>query len=188
MIVPMANEHVREIYLRDIARTYRNQKALGERAIAQVPDEHLHTLLDPDANSVAIIVKHLAGNLRSRFTDFLTTDGEKPDRNRDAEFEMPAAASRAEMLQWWESGWAAALGAIDALTPADLDRTVYIRREAFAVVEALNRLATHAAYHVGQIVLLAKHFAGPGWTSLSIPKGRSADHLQGEFKKGIIPR
>jgi Protein of unknown function (DUF1572) len=173
-ITSMSHEDLRHVYLRDTARTFRNYKALGERAMAQVSDDHLHTLVDPDANSIAIIVKHLAGNLRSRFTGFLTTDGEKPDRNRDGEFEMLAAASRAEMLQWWESGWAAALGAIDALGPDDLDRTVHIRSEAFAVVEALNRLVTHTAYHVGQIVYVAKAFRGSDWKSLSIPRGQSA--------------
>lgn len=173
-------------YLHDIARTFRNQKALGDRAIAQVADADLHARLDPDANSIAIVVRHVAGNLRSRFTDFLTSDGEKPTRNRDAEFEMPETISRAELLAAWEEGWAAALGAIDALAPGDLDRTIYIRQEAFAVVEALNRSATHTAYHVGQIVLLAKHFRGPDWTTLSIPKGRSAE-ATGEFKKGIVP-
>ena len=182
----MAIDDVRSAYLRDIARTYRNYKALGERAMAQVSDADLHTLVDPDSNSIAIIVKHLAGNLRSRFTDFLTTDGEKPTRNRDAEFEMPDQASRAEMLQWWESSWKVTLDTIDALAPGDLDRTVYIRSEAFLVVESLNRLVTHTAYHVGEIVLLAKHFVGPKWTSLSIPKGRSGQ-AKGEFKKGIIP-
>jgi hypothetical protein len=182
----MAVENFRNAYLADIARTYRNYKTLGERAIAQVSDRDLHTQVDPDANSIAIIVKHLAGNLQSRFSDFLTTDGEKPTRNRDAEFEMPGGATRGEILQWWESSWAVALGAIDSLTPDDLDRTVYIRREAFQVVESLNRLAAHAAYHVGQMVFLAKHFAGANWTSLSIPKNRSAE-AKGEFKKGIIP-
>ena len=166
----MPSDDFRSAYLRDIARTYRNYKTLGERAIAQVSDADLHTLLDADSNSIAIIVKHLAGNLRSRFTDFLTTDGEKPTRNRDAEFEMPDRAPRAEMLQWWDASWKIALDTIDALTPEDLDRTVYIRNEAFLVVESLDRLATHTAYHVGQIVFLAKHFAGPTWTSLSIHK------------------
>ena len=183
----MGTDDLRHVLLTDVARTFRNYKTLGERAIAQVSDDHLHTLLDPDSNSIAIIVRHLAGNLRSRFTDFLTTDGEKPDRNRDAEFEMRTPANREEILRSWDSGWAAALGAVDALTPADLDRTVYIRSEAFAVIEALNRLVTHAAYHVGQIVFLAKHLAGPNWTSLSIPKNRSAEAAKGEFKKGIIP-
>lgn len=182
----MPSDDFRSAYLRDIARTYRNYKALGERAMAQVSDADLHTLIDPDSNSIAIIVKHLAGNLRSRFSDFLTTDGEKPTRNRDAEFEMADQASRAEMMQWWESSWKVTLDTIDALTPEDLDRTVYIRKEAFLVVESLNRLVTHTAYHVGQIVFLAKHLAGSKWTSLSIPKGRSAD-AKGEFKKGFVP-
>lgn len=182
----MPSDDFRSQYLRDIARTYRNYKVLGERAIAQVSDADLHALLDADANSIAIVIKHLSGNLRSRFTDMLTTDGEKPTRNRDAEFEMPDQASRVEMLQWWEASWKVTFDTIDALTPADLDRTVYVRSEAFLVVESLNRLATHTAYHVGQIVFLAKHFAGPKWTSLSIPKGRSSE-AKGEFKKGIIP-
>lgn len=177
---------LRAIYLRDIARTFRNQKTLADRAIAQVGDAELHARLDPDANSIAIVVKHLAGNLRSRFTDFLTTDGEKPTRNRDAEFEMPVPVSREEMLKDWESGWGVALDAIDQLTPADLERTVYIRGEAFVVIEALHRLATHAAYHAGQVVLLAKHLKGSDWTSLSIPRNRSAG-LAGTFKQGIIP-
>ena len=176
----------RGAYLRDIARTYQNCKTLGDRAIAQVSDDDLHALIDPGSNSIAIIVKHLAGNLRSRFTDFLTTDGEKPTRNRDAEFEMPDRMSREELLQAWESSWAIALASINGLVPEDLDRSVSMRGEAFLVVEALDRLGAHAAYHVGQLVFLAKHFAGPGWKTLSIPKGRSAE-AKGEFKKGIIP-
>ena len=108
--------------------------------------------------------------MRSRFTDFLTTDGEKPDRNRDAEFDLPAQPSRADVLRWWESGWSTVLASIEALAPEDLERTIHIRGEALLVVEALNRSMTHTAYHVGQIVLLAKHLAGPSWKSLSIPK------------------
>ena len=174
-------------YLEDLIRTYRNYKSLGEGAMAQISDADLHTLVDADANSIAIVVKHVAGNLRSRFTDFLTSDGEKPDRNRDDEFEMPERMSRAEILQGWNQAWAVAMASIEALTPADLERTIHIRGEAFLVAEALNRSVTHTAYHVGQIVLLAKHFAGPTWTSLSIPKGRSADHTKGAFKQGMIP-
>jgi len=174
-------------HLNDIRRTFRNYKLLGDRAIAQVADEHLHRLADPDANSIAIIVKHLGGNLRSRFADFLTTDGEKPTRNRDDEFEMTGPATREQILGWWEAGWSAVLGALDTLTPADLDKTVHIRKEPFLVVEALNRSVTHAAYHVGQIVFLAKHFAGSKWSSLSIPKNRSAEHVQGQFKSSFIP-
>ena len=160
------------VFLDDILRAFRNYKALGDGALAQVADADLHTLIDPDANSIAIIVKHVGGNLRSRFTDFLTTDGEKPDRDRDGEFEMPERASREQVLAMWNSGWHVAFSAIESLTPADLERTVYIRGEAFIVPEALNRSVTHTAYHVGQIVLLAKHFAGPKWKSLSIPKKR----------------
>lgn len=179
-------EDIRAVYLRDVTRTYRNYKSLGEKALAQVPDAHLHTELDANSNSVAVIVKHVAGNLRSRFADFLTADGEKPDRDRDGEFEMPGQASREEILRWWERGWATALSSIEALRPEDLERTVTIRREPFAVVEALNRSVTHTAYHVGQIVYLARHFAGAGWTTLSIPKGMSREHVQGDFKnKGI---
>lgn len=178
----------RDTYLQDIVRTYRNYKTLGEKAIAQMPDAHLHTELDANSNSVAVIVKHVAGNLRSRFSDFLTADGEKPDRDRDGEFEMPERASREEILDWWERGWTTALGSIEALGPEDLDRTVHIRKEPFAVVEALNRSITHTAYHVGQIVYLARHFAGSDWKSLSIPKGMSARVVQGDVKSRGIAR
>jgi hypothetical protein len=182
----MTDDSFRAAHLTDIGRTFRNYKTLGERAMAQVSDGDLHALVDPEANSIAVIVKHLSGNFTSRFTDFLTTDGEKPDRDRDREFEMNGRASRAEILQWWESGWTAVLSAVETLTPDDLARTVHIRGEAFLAVEAINRSITHAAYHVGQIVLLAKHFSGPEWRSLSIPKGRSAE-AKGLFKKGIVP-
>ena len=175
-------------HLRDVLRTFRNYKALGDGAIAQVSDADLHRLLDPDDNSIAIIVKHVGGNLKSRFSDFLTTDGEKPTRHRDDEFELARPATRDEMMAWWNDGWKTALDAIDALKPEDLMRTVHIRGEAFAVVEALNRSAGHTAYHVGQIVFLAKHFAGRNWKSLSIPKGQSAQYLKGQFKSGIIPK
>jgi len=172
-------------YLKDIARSYHNYKVLAERAIAQVTDADLHTLIDSDANSIAVIVKHVAGNLRSRFTDFLTTDGEKADRDRDAEFEMPDRVPRDAMLKWWNTGWDAVLKAIEALTPDDLERTVYIRGEAFLVVEALNRSITHTSYHVGQIVTLARHFAGSNWKTLSIPRGQSR-RAPGDFKtKGL---
>jgi hypothetical protein len=172
---------LRTVYLQDLARTFRMYKKLADRALAQVSDGDLHTLIDPEANSVAIVMKHVAGNLRSRFTDFLTADGEKPDRHRDGEFEMPTRASRAELLGAWDEGFAVVLAAIESLQPEDLDRTVYIRHEAFLVVEALNRSVTHTAYHVGQIVYLAKHFAGAEWAALTIPKGASAG-MKGEYK------
>jgi len=177
----------RAVYLADIIRTFRNYKTLGERAMAQTPDAALLTELDANSNSIAIVVKHVGGNLRSRFRDFLTTDGEKPDRHRDTEFEMHSPASRTDMMQWWEAGWTTALATLEAMTPDDVMRTVHIRGEAFLVVEALNRSAAHIAYHIGQIVYLARHFAGPEWTSLSIPKGASAQ-AGGDFKSRGIAR
>ena len=183
----MAEHRVNDSYLADIIRTFRNYKTLGEAALAQVPDAALHSRLDPDANSIAILVKHLSGNLRSRFADLLTTDGEEPDRDRDAEFEMDSGVSRDDVVAWWNDAWSVALVQLDALTSDDLARTIHIRGEPFLVVEALDRLATHTAYHVGQIVLLAKHYAGSRWESLSIPKGQSKQYTQGSFKRGILP-
>ncbi len=171
------------IYLAEVVRAFKNYKQLGDRALAATPDDQLNTALDPNSNSIAVTVKHVGGNLRSRFRDFLTSDGEKPDRNRDGEFDVPEPASRETILRWWEDGWATALGSVGALTPDDLTRTVTIRGEALAVVEALNRSVTHTAYHVGQIVYLARHFAGPAWTSLTIPKGESAKYAVGAYKK-----
>jgi uncharacterized protein DUF1572 len=165
------------VYLANILTNYRYYKRLGERAMAQVADADLHTFLDPESNTIAIIVQHLAGNLRSRFTDFLTTDGEKPDRNRDGEFEMRDALSRGELMQAWDKGWAIALATIEGLTPDDLTKTVYIRGEAAPVLDTLNRLALHAAYHVGQIVYLSKHFARDDWRTLTIPKRRGQTAL-----------
>ncbi|MFL5595056.1 MAG: DUF1572 family protein [Gemmatimonadaceae bacterium] len=160
-----------DIYLRNVIRTYRTYKEMAERAIAQVSsDDDLNRELDENSNSIVIIVKHVSGNLRSRFRDFLTTDGEKPDRNRDSEFESGEPVSREQLLKWWNDGWDIALSSIEALTPEDLVRTIRIRDEELVVVEALNRSITHAAYHVGQIVYLARHFASPNWTSLSIPR------------------
>ena len=173
-------------YLTDIRRAFNNYRTLAERAVEQVSDAQLSIALDGEANSIGVIMQHVAGNLRSRFLDFLTADGEKPDRNRDAEFE-PQGASRAELLAKWDEAWRITLGSLDALTPDDLSRTIHIRGEAFAVVEALDRSITHTAYHVGQIVFLAKHLAGPAWRSLSIPKGRSAEHAVGRYKQGIVP-
>ena len=169
-------------YLKDVARQMRMYKGYVDKALPRVPDASLHTELDANSNSIAVIVKHVAGNLRSRYRDFLTTDGEKPDRHRDTEFEMPDRASREEMLRWWEEGWSIALGSIEALTPADLGRTITIRGEGYLVIEALNRSVAHAASHAGQIVYLARHFAGGAWTSLTIPRGASAN-IKGEFKK-----
>ncbi|HZR25215.1 MAG TPA: DUF1572 family protein [Vicinamibacterales bacterium] len=176
-----------DAYLKDIVRTYRNYQALGDKAIAQVKDDPaLHVQIDPDSNSIAVIVKHVWGNLRSRFTDFLTTDGEKSDRDRDGEFEMPTPVSREQILTWWAEGFGVVLGALEAMKPDDLERTVYIRKEAFLAVEAINRSVAHTAYHTGQVVYVARHLASGQWRSLSIPKGKSKETFVGDFKiKGI---
>src|SRR5439155_25596135 len=139
-----------------------------EGAIAQVSDDQLFHQLDPEANSIAIVMKHISGNPLSRFTDFRTTDAEKPDRDRDTEFEMPARPSREELMRMWEEGWQRVFGALDPLHPEDLSRTVAIRGEPHTVLQAINRQVAHYAYHVGQIVLLAKHLRGPAWKTLSI--------------------
>ncbi len=161
-------------YLEDSLELYRYSKRLGERAMAQIADEQLFASLDAEANSIAIIVKHMVGNMRSRFTNFLTEDGEKPDRNRDREFEE-AAKTRSELMAQWENGWAIVFGALEPLTDEDMDRTVTIRGEAHSVMQAIHRQVAHYAYHVGQIVLLAKHAAGPRWESLSVPRGKSEE-------------
>ena len=171
-------------YLLDVIRGFHNYKALGDAAMAQVPsDSDFDRMLDAESNSIAVIVQHIAGNFRSRYRDFLTTDGEKPDRDRDREFETHGAATRAAVLREWNEGWAVVMAALESLTPADLDKTITIRGEAFLVLEALNRSVTHTAYHVGQIVYLARHLASPNWRSLSIPKGKSAEFFsKGDFK------
>ena len=140
-------------YLEDSLAVFRYYKRLAERAMEQVTDEQLFAALDPEANSIAIIVKHMAGNMRSRWTDFLTTDGEKPNRNRDSEFVDPPA-TRNQLLAEWENGWACRFNAVEPLTDADLGRTVTIRGEAHSVMQAINRHLAHYAHHVGQIVLL----------------------------------
>jgi len=172
---------MRSAYLADVIRQFRMFKGFVDKALPRVPDQHLHTLLDPNSNSIAVIVKHVGGNLRSRYRDFLTTDGEKPDRDRDREFETTGQESRDDILKGWDDAWSIALASLEALGPADLDRAVQIRGEAFLVIEALNRSLAHTASHVGQIVYLARHFAGDTWTSLTIPKGASSG-LKGDFK------
>ena len=160
-------------YLEDIRATAATYKKMADDAMAQVDDAQFFAPLGDDENGIALIVKHMAGNLRSRWTDFLTTDGEKPDRDRDAEFEVHGGDDRAALLAAWERGWEIFLGTLASLTPADLGGTVRIRGEPQTVIRAVDRGVAHAAYHVGQIVLLAKHFAGPGWRTLSIPRGQS---------------
>ena len=161
-------------YLEDSLELLRYYKKLGERAMDQVSDDHLFATLDDEANSIAIIVKHMAGNMRSRWTDFLTTDGEKPNRNRDAEFVDPPA-TRQELLDEWENGWRLVFGTLESLRESDLGRTVTIRGEPHSVMQAINRQLAHYPHHVGQIVLLAKNFACDGWQSLSVPRNKSAE-------------
>jgi uncharacterized damage-inducible protein DinB len=161
-------------YVEDSLSLFRYYKKLAEHAIEQVTDEQLLTALDQESNSIAIIVKHMAGNMRSRWTDFLTKDGEKPDRDRDSEFVEPPATRRA-LLEVWEDGWRRVFEALEPLTDADLGRAVTIRGEQHSVMQAMNRQLAHYAHHVGQIVLLAKHFGHDGWESLSVPRNRSAE-------------
>ena len=160
--------------MEDSLAVFRQYKNMAERAMAQVSDDRLFATLDDRMNSIAQIVKHMTGNMRSRWTDFLTTDGEKLDRNRDSEFVEPAATREAMMAQW-ENGWKILFAALEPLTDADLGRTVAIRGEAHSVMQAINRQIAHYAGHVGQIVFLAKHFSGEQWKSLTIPKGKSAE-------------
>lgn len=161
-------------YIEDALAVFRQFKVLGEKAIAQVSDEQLFASLDEESNSIAIIAKHMTGNMRSRWTDFLTSDGEKPTRNRDSEFVDPPA-TREALMREWESGWACVFSAIEPLTDADLGRTVTIRGEAHSVMQAINRQLAHYPMHVGQIVLLAKHYAGAQWQTLSVARNRSAE-------------
>jgi hypothetical protein len=161
-------------YVADALSLFRYYKRLAERAMDQVTDQQLFVTLDPEANSIAIIVKHMAGNMRSRFTDFLTTDGEKPTRNRDSEFVAPAA-TRKDLLADWEDGWNRLFTAIEPLSDAHLAHKVTIRGEAHSVMQAINRQLAHYPHHVGQIVLLAKHFACDHWQSLSVPRNKSAE-------------
>jgi hypothetical protein len=162
-------------YLDEARRQMRGHKRMGEGAMAQLRDEDFFVTLDRESNSVAILVKHLAGNMHSRFTDFLTSDGEKPDRFRDREFEVTAATTRAEVMQWWAEGWACVFGALEALKPEDVLRTVTIRNEPHIVLQAINRQIAHYAAHIGQIVFLAKHLRSSEWKTLTIPRGKSEE-------------
>jgi hypothetical protein len=157
-------------YIDDCVFQLRKLKTQADKAIAQVDDAQFFALLDEDANSIALIVKHVSGNMRSRWTDFLTTDGEKPGRDRDTEFERDSGDTRAALMARWDAAWDLLLGTLTSLQPADLGRTVTIRGEPHTVLQAINRQLSHYSSHVGQIVLLAKHYAGSRWHTLSIPK------------------
>ncbi|MFZ0795541.1 MAG: DinB family protein [Candidatus Korobacteraceae bacterium] len=170
-------------YLDEVFRGLRGHKRLADDSIAQLSDQQFFAQPDPESNSVAIIVKHMAGNLRSRFTNFLTTDGEKPDRHRDEEFLTPSDTSRDQLLQWWEQNWQLLFDTINSLQPGDLERSVTIRGQKHSVLQALNRAVSHCAYHTGQITFLAKHWKGAEWKSLSVPKGQSEQFNAKMFQK-----
>ena len=176
------NEQIIENYLKDAIESYRSYKRMAEKAMAQVSDEEFFRVIDAEANSIAVIVKHIAGNQRSRWTNFLTSDGEKDDRDRDTKFEM-MEETRKSLMKFWDSGWQTLFAAIEPLTTADFSKTIMIRGEPHTICEALNRQMTHYAYHIGQIALLAKHFRSGGWKTLSVPRGRSAQFNQFLAKK-----
>jgi hypothetical protein len=171
-------ENIAQHYLENIIAEFRYLKKQGDRAMEQLDDEQFFITLDPESNSVAIIVKHLAGNMRSRWMDFLTSDGEKPDRYRDQEFVIDANTARAEVAEWWEWGWRYVFDAIEPLRPEDVMRIVMIRQEPHTVLQAINRQLGHYATHVGQIVFLAKHLKSTEWKTLSVPRGQSEQFNQ----------
>lgn len=167
-------------YLEDVLAVFRQYKKMAEAAMAQVSDEEFFRAIDPESNSVALIVKHVAGNMRSRWTDFLTSDGEKPWRDRDGEFENRDDCTRAQLMARWESGWELVLSTVESLTDADLARAITIRGEKHGVAQAVNRQLAHYCSHIGQIVFLCKHFRSAEWRTLSIPRNRS-----GEFTRKV---
>ena len=166
------SDDVGAAYLREALRVFRQYKELGEKAMAQLEPAGLFQTLDDESNNIAVIVKHMGGNMRSRWTDFLESDGEKPDRNRDAEFELTASTTGADVRRWWEEGWRCVFAALEPLRSDDLLRTVTIRGQPHTVLEAIDRQVAHYAYHVGQVVLLAKHLTGDRWQTLSVPRRR----------------
>lgn len=164
-------------YSDDVVRSFNNYKKLAERAMEQVSDEEFFVQIDEESNSIALIVKHIAGNQHSRWTDFLTTDGEKPDRHRDTEFEL-IGDTRDSLMHFWESGWQILFNALESLSEDDFTRSVTIRGEPHTVVEAINRQLTHYSYHIGQIVFLAKHLKASEWNNLSVERNRTAEFNQ----------
>jgi len=170
------------LYLDEIRRQLRGHKRMAESAMAQLEDREFFTAIDLEANSVAVLVKHIAGNARSRFTDFLTSDGEKPDRFRDQEFEVSANTTREEVMRRWEEGWSQVFSTLDSLKPEDVSRTITIRQEPHTVMQALNRALAHYAQHIGQIVFLSKHLRSSQWQTLSIPRGKSEEYKSGNPK------
>jgi len=171
----MNDQSIAQHYLTDALQTFRDYKTLAERAFAQISDEDFFKTIDPESNSIAVNMKHLAGNMLSRWTGFLTTDGEKPERNRDLEFVMLPKTTKDDMIAYWEQGWKCVFDAVEPLKPEDLMRTITIRGQDHTVIQAINRQVAHYAYHVGQIVYLAKHFKSSEWQSLSVPRNHSAE-------------
>jgi len=171
----MSTEAIVQNYFDDVLSSFRAYKKLAEKAIAQLNDEEFFVTLDEEGNSVAVIMKHMAGNMLSRWTDFLTSDGEKPNRNRDMEFVIEPQTTKDAVIDYWERGWRSVFDALEPLRPEDFEKKVKIRGEEHTIVQAINRQMTHYAYHIGQIVFLAKHFRSAEWKSLSIPRHRSAD-------------
>lgn len=165
-------------YIEDSLAVLRSWKSLTEKAMAQLRDEDFHKSIDPESNSVAIMVKHMAGNMRSRWQDFLTSDGEKPDRHRDTEFEMPEQLTRAQIMEMWQRGWKYVFDALEPLTDADLERKIFIRGEPHSVMQAINRQVAHYANHMGQIIFLAKHLRSADWKAVTIPRGKSEEFLK----------
>ncbi len=166
----MSNKEIIEIYLSETVEAFRNYKKLAEQAIEQISDEEFFKTIDAEANSIATIAKHIGGNLCSRWTNFLTTDGEKPDRNRDSEFVTAGSDTRASVMQIWENGFQILFDSLRSLTAEDLGKIVQIRGEDFTVVKAINRAGMHTASHIGQIQFLAKHFRSSEWKTLSVPR------------------
>ena len=177
----MSTEAIVQNYLDDAIASLKTAKKLADKAVAQMKDDELFVTLDEESNSVAVIMKHMAGNMFSRWTDFLTSDGEKPDRNRDMEFVIESNTTKADVLDYWERGWACVFAALEPLTLADFEKTVMIRAEAHTIVQAINRQLMHYSYHIGQIVYLAKHFRSTEWTSLSVPRNKSAEFNASKF-------
>jgi len=169
------NESLAKHYLEDSIASLRAYKKLAEKALDQLNEDEFFITLDEEANSIAVIMKHMAGNMFSRWTDFLTSDGEKPDRNRDLEFVIEPKTSKDDVLAYWENGWQRVFAALETLTAEDLGKKVLIRGEEHTVIQAINRQLMHYANHIGQIVFLAKHFRSAEWKSLSIPRNRSAE-------------
>lgn len=180
------HEQILQNFLDESLATFRSYKKLAEGAVEQVSEDEFFKRIDAESNSIAVIIKHVGGNLRSRWTHFLTTDGEKPDRNRDAEF-LAENDSRENLLKLWEEGWRAVFSSLESLTVEDLPKIITIRGEEFTVVKAITRSLTHTAYHVGQIAFLAKHLRSTQWRTLSIPRNKSAEfnnYLSKETNKG----